>query len=242
VAGKSHEDLYRTYLLSVDPNLALDADGAPAEPMSPAICTAIETFITFFQHAAPLDAMAAVGLGSEFFAGSVMGAIGQGLARSALNHPIPLNLTFWTVHAEHDEPRHYQLCKDVLQEFTSPADLRRMLEVGKSIAASEAATDDASSLRLFASFSSVSPPRGVRPRPKAPLVSRATSSTTFTTELPRFGLAIFLSSRSLFSARTYFIRDIQKEMGSASGILKMKKMGSGAFINVTCLSIWRVYH
>ncbi len=35
IPGKSHEELYKTFLLSADPQLTLDAQGLPPEPMSP---------------------------------------------------------------------------------------------------------------------------------------------------------------------------------------------------------------
>lgn len=69
VPGKSHEELYRTFLLSVDPNLQVHSDGIPNESMSVAVGKAVDTFIEFFQRATPLEAMAAVGLGSELSPG-----------------------------------------------------------------------------------------------------------------------------------------------------------------------------
>lgn len=138
VPGESHEQLYRTFLLSVDPEIPLDENGIPNEPMSPAVDKAIRTFIEFFRGASPLEAMAAVGLGSEMFAGSVMGTIGRGLQHPSYNAERPLNVLFWTLHAYQHEPHHYQLCKDILVRFTDPDSLQTMFEVGRSIAASEA--------------------------------------------------------------------------------------------------------
>ncbi len=142
VPGKSHQALYQTFLASVVPDLMGNGDAIDASLMSPAVREAIETFIRFFRQATPLQAMAAVGLGSEFFAGRVMGAIGQGLGRLAVQPLPPLNLTFWRIHAEYDEPRHYQLCQAILKDFTKPEELASMLQVGKSIAGSEAAMYD----------------------------------------------------------------------------------------------------
>ncbi|MCC3377973.1 hypothetical protein LKX83_33570, partial [Cohnella sp. REN36] len=67
--------------------------------------------------------MASIGFGSELFAGKVMGLIGQGLEHPNYNQSQKLNTTFWTVHADHHEPRHYELCKNVLTRFTSSQDL-----------------------------------------------------------------------------------------------------------------------
>ena len=138
VSGKAHERLYKTFLFSVDPSIPEDALGLPVEPMSPAVDKAIRSFIQFFYEATPLQAMAAVGLGSEMFAGDVMGTIAQGLRHPAYNCQTPLNLTFWDVHADEHEPHHYQLCKDILEQHTTPAELQIMFDVGHKIAASEA--------------------------------------------------------------------------------------------------------
>jgi pyrroloquinoline quinone (PQQ) biosynthesis protein C len=136
--NKSHEKLYQTFLLSVDPEVPLDENGIPPEAISPAVEKAIETFIRFFYHATPLEAMAAVGLGSELFAGGVMGSIGRGLLHPAYNRIRPLNVLFWEAHADEHEPRHYQLCKDILVRFSDPADLQVMYQTGCQIARSEA--------------------------------------------------------------------------------------------------------
>jgi pyrroloquinoline-quinone synthase len=42
------------------------------------------------------------------------------------------------MHADQDEPRHYQLCRGILAEQTSPADLAMFWQVGRYIAQSEA--------------------------------------------------------------------------------------------------------
>ena len=137
--GQSHEDLYKTFLLSVDEDLAFDPSGLPVEPMSPAVSKAITTFIDFFQSATPLQAMAAVGLGSEMFAGQVMGTIGRGLRHTHYNKERQLSTLFWDVHADEHEPRHYQLCKDILVQHESREELETMFQVGAAIATSEAA-------------------------------------------------------------------------------------------------------
>jgi pyrroloquinoline-quinone synthase len=136
--GHSHEQLYKTFLFSVDPEVPVDDRGIPTEPMSPAVGEAIQTFIDFFRNATPLEAMAAVGLGSEMFAGRVMKAIGEGFRRPEYNRDRQIDVRFWEVHADEHEPRHYQLCKDILEQYTRPDELRRMFEVGRDIAKSEA--------------------------------------------------------------------------------------------------------
>jgi pyrroloquinoline-quinone synthase len=136
--GKSHEKLYLTFLKSVDPDIQLDRFGMPNEPMSPAVGKAIQTFIDFFRDASPLAAMAAVGLGSEMFAGAVMGKIEEGFRHPAYNRDRSINVMFWELHADEHEPHHYQLCKSILEEYTHPADLKTMFDVGRTIARSEA--------------------------------------------------------------------------------------------------------
>ena len=135
--GKSHEQLYKTFLLSVYPDVELDASGVPKQPMSSSVVAAVKTFIDFFRQATPLEAMAAVGLGSELFAGQVMGSISDGLKHSNYNRT-PLNLLFWDVHADEHEPHHYQLCKDILVQHTNSDELEVMYAVGEFIAKSEA--------------------------------------------------------------------------------------------------------
>jgi pyrroloquinoline quinone (PQQ) biosynthesis protein C len=136
--GKSHEQLYKTFLLSVYPDVELDEHGIPRQPMSDAVGNAIQTFIDFFRNATPLEAMAAVGLGSEMFAGTVMGAIADGFRHPKYNAERPLNLLFWDVHANEHEPHHYQLSKDILVLHQSPEELETMYNVGARIAKSEA--------------------------------------------------------------------------------------------------------
>ncbi|PWI57457.1 TenA family transcriptional regulator [Sulfoacidibacillus thermotolerans] len=138
IPGHAHETLYRTFLHSVDETLALDERGMPWVPMSAAVERAIQTFITFFYQATPLQAMAAVGFGSEFFAGDVMGVIAKGLQHARYNQLHPLDITFWRVHSDEHEPRHYQLCKEVLVDFHDPESLQIMYETGREIAISEA--------------------------------------------------------------------------------------------------------
>ncbi len=138
IRGHSHEALYRTFLHSVDPTIELDPYGIPLVPMSCAVSEAISEFITFFHHAKPLEAMAAVGLGSEFFAGAVMGTISEGLRHATYHRAHSLDLTFWDVHAEEHEPRHYQLCKEILAQCEDAGSLHIMYETGKKIAISEA--------------------------------------------------------------------------------------------------------
>ncbi|WAH38383.1 TenA family transcriptional regulator [Alicyclobacillus dauci] len=137
VPGKSHEQLYKTFLFSIHPHIQLDERGMPPKPMSSAVANAIQYFIDFFHRATPLEAMAAVGLGSEMFAGTVMGEIANGLRHPNYNEQ-PLNLLFWDVHADEHEPRHYQLCKDILVQYSAPEDLDIMYNVGAKIARSEA--------------------------------------------------------------------------------------------------------
>ncbi|MDB5084590.1 MAG: hypothetical protein JWN30_1476 [Bacilli bacterium] len=137
--GKSHALLYRTFLTSVDPSIHYDAKGYPiGATMQDCIMEAIDTFIKFFRACTPLQAMAAVGLGSELFAGAVMGKIGEGLQHPAYNQNRAINTLFWAAHADEHEPRHYQLCKDILQTFSQPDELRVMFETGSYIAQSEA--------------------------------------------------------------------------------------------------------
>lgn len=136
--GYSHEQLYKTFLSSLHPDVSLDARGLPVEPISNSVTKAVQTFIDFFRTATPLEAMAAVGLGSELFAGTVMGAIANGFRHPNYNER-PINLRFWDVHADEHEPHHYQLCKDILVQYTEPSDLETMVRVGLGIAKSEAA-------------------------------------------------------------------------------------------------------
>ncbi len=136
--GRAHEKLYLTFLRSVAPDAQLDHHGIPDVPMSKAVETAVDTFIQFFRQASPLQAMAALGLGSELFAGQVMARIGEGFRHPHYQRSGPVNTLFWEVHADEHEPRHYQLCKQILETYTSPGDLEDMYETGRYIALSEA--------------------------------------------------------------------------------------------------------
>src|SRR5579875_2150951 len=49
IAGKSHEQLYKTFLRSVYPDVQLDEKGVPVQPISPAVLNAIEFFVHFFR-------------------------------------------------------------------------------------------------------------------------------------------------------------------------------------------------
>jgi pyrroloquinoline-quinone synthase len=130
---RSHRHLYETFLQSIDPSLSL-----ATAPMGPAVAKAVTTFLDFFRGASTLEAMAAVGLGSELFAGQVMGWLADGLSHPRYQRSGSLDLTFWRVHAMRDEPRHYWLCRDVLVRYRSPEALSTMAEVGLRIASSEA--------------------------------------------------------------------------------------------------------
>lgn len=138
IPGKAHEKLYQSFMLTVDPTIEVDQHGIPHESISPAIEKAIHTFIEFFRTCTPLEAMAAVGLGSEMFAGGVMGLIGKGFKHPSYNQNRNINVVFWEIHADEHEPHHYRLCKDILVQFTKEEELKIMFEVGKRIACSEA--------------------------------------------------------------------------------------------------------
>lgn len=133
-----HSRLFRTFLESAAPDVQINDDHVPNTPFFPAPKRAVDTFIDFLREATPLQAMAAVGLGSELFAGEVMGLIGKGLQHPNYNKTRELNVTFWMAHADSHEPRHYQLCKDVLVEFNDPESLAIMYEAGVAMALSEA--------------------------------------------------------------------------------------------------------
>ncbi|MDA8192575.1 MAG: iron-containing redox enzyme family protein [Thermaerobacter sp.] len=137
--GRSHALIFRSFLVTVDPsarNLHPTPGRWPA--MGEGVRGALHAFLEFFRNATPLEAMAAVGLGSELFAGRIMGVIGRGLRHPHYQTHGPLDTRFWDLHAMVDEPRHYQLCRNVLGQFASPQDLARMVEVGQAIAWSEA--------------------------------------------------------------------------------------------------------
>ncbi|MCY0898220.1 MAG: iron-containing redox enzyme family protein [Firmicutes bacterium] len=137
--GASHACLYRTFWASVDPSVTgWYEDMSRWPPISSAVRGAVDAFLEFFRSARPLEAMAAVGLGSEFFAGEVMGAIAQGLRHPAYQREGVIDTTFWDVHAQHDEPRHYALCRDVLLDYATEDAWPHLLAIGKEIAHTEA--------------------------------------------------------------------------------------------------------
>ncbi|GAB7386620.1 hypothetical protein BSNK01_04550 [Bacillaceae bacterium] len=133
-----HSRLYHSFLVTAAPDVPTNEKYVPDYPVAPAVKEAVETFLQFLKNCTPLEAMAAIGFGSEFFAGKVMGLIGQGLQHPNYNRERKLNVTFWLAHADAHEPRHYQLCKNVLERFTSPEELRQMYRAGAYIALSEA--------------------------------------------------------------------------------------------------------
>ena len=67
-----------------------------------------------------------------------MGLIGRGFEHQHYQTNGQINTLFWKAHADEHEPRHYQLCKDVLVLHSKPQELKRMYEVGSFIAKSEA--------------------------------------------------------------------------------------------------------
>ncbi|WP_053959798.1 TenA family transcriptional regulator [Sulfobacillus thermosulfidooxidans] len=143
IPGHSHAVLYRTFLESVDPKAHKLYDNRQKWPsMGPSVSQAVKDFINFFYKATPLEAMAAVGLGSEFFADQIMGTIGQGLRHPQYQQKSSVNTTFWEVHARHDEPRHYALCRTVLLKETPADSYQHILEIGQYIAGSEASMYD----------------------------------------------------------------------------------------------------
>ncbi|MFD2170921.1 TenA family transcriptional regulator [Tumebacillus lipolyticus] len=133
-----HSKMYRTFLESTAPGVAISDEHVPDYPVGEATKKAVESFLSFLRSASTLEAMAAVGLGSELFAGLVMGEIGQGLRHPNYNREQRLNVSFWMAHADTHEPRHYQLCKDVLLDFHSEQDLQAIYRAGVIIASSEA--------------------------------------------------------------------------------------------------------
>lgn len=133
-----HSKMYRTFLESVAPDVTINEENVPDYPVGDATKRAVETFIKFLQGASTLEAMAAVGLGSELFAGKVMGLIGEGLRHPNYNREQRVNVGFWMAHADTHEPRHYQLCKDVLVDFSQSEELRTIYHAGARMALSEA--------------------------------------------------------------------------------------------------------
>lgn len=138
IMGRDHESLYRTFLTSVYPSITLDQHGIPLVPMSSSVSEAITGFIHFFRNATPIEAMAAVGFGSEYFAGTVMGMIAKGMEHPHYQRVHPIDVTFWTAHAHEHEPHHYQLCKNILMKEQNPINIEIMYRTGKEIAISEA--------------------------------------------------------------------------------------------------------
>lgn len=133
-----HSRLYHSFLITAAPDIPTDEKYVPDYPVSATVKDATEVFIQFLKNCTPLEAMAAVGFGSEMFAGKVMGLIGEGLKHPNYNREQKLNVTFWLAHADHHEPRHYELCKNVLQRHTSEQELREMYRAGAYITLSEA--------------------------------------------------------------------------------------------------------
>jgi pyrroloquinoline-quinone synthase len=133
-----HSRLYHSFLITAAPHIATNEKYVPDYPVAPASKEAVQSFLSFLRNATPLEAMAAIGFGSELFAGKVMGLIGAGLQHPAYNEGTALNTTFWTAHADHHEPRHYELCKNVLNRFNSPQDLLAIYRAGAYITRSEA--------------------------------------------------------------------------------------------------------
>ncbi len=134
-----HSRLYHTFLTSAAPDVVTNDIFVPDRPVSPTSFEAVDTFISYLRNANPLEAMAAVGLGSELFAGKVMGLIGEGFTHANYNKDQrKINVTFWLAHADSHEPRHYELCKNVLARFTSEVDLQTIYRAGAYITRSEA--------------------------------------------------------------------------------------------------------
>jgi pyrroloquinoline-quinone synthase len=133
-----HSRLYHSFLVTAAPGIPTDDRYVPAYPVGPGTYEAVNSFLAFLRNATSLEAMAAIGFGSELFAGRVMGLIGEGLAHPNYNKETKINTTFWAAHADTHEPRHYELCKNVLTRFTSPDELERMYRAGAYITRSEA--------------------------------------------------------------------------------------------------------
>lgn len=133
-----HSRLYHSFLVTAAPDVATDEKYVPDYPVCSTVIDAVEVFVQFLKNATPLEAMAAVGFGSEFFAGQAMGWIGEGLKHPNYNASNTLDVTFWLAHADRHEPRHYQLCKNVLERYQSKEDLLHIYRAGAYIALSEA--------------------------------------------------------------------------------------------------------
>ncbi|PWK11480.1 TenA family transcriptional regulator [Tumebacillus permanentifrigoris] len=137
-----HSRMYRTFLESAAPDVEINDEHVPKYPVGAATKRAVDAFLDYLRSATTLEAMAAVGLGSELFAGLVMGLIGEGLRHPNYNVARKLNVGFWMAHADMHEPRHYQLCRDVLVDFQEPEQLQAIYRAGVTIALSEAAFYD----------------------------------------------------------------------------------------------------
>jgi pyrroloquinoline-quinone synthase len=133
-----HSRLYHSFLISAASDVETKDNYVVGEQMAPAVEEAINSFILFLRQATSLESMAAVGFGSELFAGKVMGLIGEGLQHPHYNKDSKLNVAFWLAHADQHEPRHYQLCKDILIEYSDLKSLNLMYRAGAYIAFSEA--------------------------------------------------------------------------------------------------------
>lgn len=133
-----HSLLYHTFLTSAASDVTTDDKYVPDYPVAPVVVEAVDTFINFLKHATPLEAMASIGFGSEYFAGKIMGLIGEGLQHPNYNQEQKLNTHFWTVHSGSHEPRHYLLCKEVLEQHKSSEELGMIYRAGAYIALSEA--------------------------------------------------------------------------------------------------------
>jgi pyrroloquinoline quinone (PQQ) biosynthesis protein C len=132
VPGQSHAQLYQTFLHSVAPEL-----GALPAP-SPSVLRTVDGSLALLRVATPLEAMSAIGLGSEYFAGRVMGTIAQGLRHPAYQVGGKVDTRFWDLHARRDEPRHYALCRKVLETVRDSQRLKRLVEVGQAFGQLEA--------------------------------------------------------------------------------------------------------
>lgn len=133
-----HSKMYRSFLETAAPGVVINDEHVPQHPVGEAAKRAVQAFIDFLGQATTLEAMAAVGLGSELFAGKVMGLIGQGLRHANYNGEQRINVGFWMAHADTHEPRHYQLCKEVLLDFNEPEQLAEIYRAGAAVALSEA--------------------------------------------------------------------------------------------------------
>ncbi|AEJ41221.1 hypothetical protein TPY_3063 [Sulfobacillus acidophilus TPY] len=135
VPGQSHQQLYRTFLVSVAPEWG-DPNARP--PLGDAVRRTVQGSLALLRVVTPWEAMAAIGLGSEFFAADVMGTIAQGLKHPHYQGDRPVDTRFWDLHAAKDEPRHYALCRAQLQRLEDPAHLTQALAVGQRFAQLEA--------------------------------------------------------------------------------------------------------